>query len=186
METVRVTIDGQEVEVPSGSTILEAARIAGVDIPTLCYHPDLDVKAMCRVCVVEVVGARTLQAACTQPVSEGMIVKTSSPLAREARRMNVELILSNHPQDCLNCIRNQKCELQTLAEKLGIREQRFERRSRTKNNLDLSSPSLVRDMEKCILCRRCVAVCQQVQGVSALGRLTAVLTPSLPRWAAVS
>ncbi|HOQ24612.1 MAG TPA: NADH-dependent [FeFe] hydrogenase, group A6 [Bacillota bacterium] len=169
METVRVTIDGQEVEVPSGSTILEAARIAGVDIPTLCYHPDLDVKAMCRVCVVEVVGARTLQAACTQPVSEGMIVKTSSPLAREARRMNVELILSNHPQDCLNCIRNQKCELQTLAEKLGIREQRFERRSRTKNNLDISSPSLVRDMEKCILCRRCVAVCQQVQGVSALG-----------------
>jgi len=116
-----------------------------------------------------VVGARTLQAACTQPVSEGMIVKTSSPLAREARRMNVELILSNHPQDCLNCIRNQKCELQTLAEKLGIREQRFERRSRTKNNLDISSPSLVRDMEKCILCRRCVAVCQQVQGVSALG-----------------
>ena len=96
-------------------------------------------------------------------------MKTSSPLAREARRMNVELILSNHPQDCLNCIRNQKCELQTLAEKLGIREQRFERRSRTKNNLDISSPSLVRDMEKCILCRRCVAVCQQVQGVSALG-----------------
>ena len=137
METVRVTIDGQEVEVPSGSTILEAARIAGVDIPTLCYHPDLDVKAMCRVCVVEVVGARTLQAACTQPVSEGMIVKT-------LRRWPVKpgeqckLILSNHPQDCLNCIRNQKCELQTLAEKLGIREQRFERRSRTKTT-DISA-----------------------------------------------
>lgn len=168
METVRVTIDGIEIDVPKTSTILEAARLAGIDIPTLCYHPDLDVKAMCRVCVVEVKGARTLQAACSQPVSEGMVIMTNSPLARQARKMNVELILSNHPQDCLNCVRNQKCELQTLTEKLGIRNQRFERRARTESGRDQSTPSLVRDPEKCILCRRCVAVCQKVQGVSAL------------------
>ena len=168
MDTVRVTIDGREVDAPKGSTILEAARLAGVEIPTLCYHPELDVKGMCRVCVVEVVGARTLQAACTQPITEGMVVLTSSPMARQARKMNVELLLSNHPQDCLNCIRNQNCELQTLTEKLGIRNQRFTPRSRTKQGIDSSTSALVRDPEKCILCRRCVAVCEKVQGVSAL------------------
>jgi NADP-reducing hydrogenase subunit HndD len=168
MDTVRVTIDGREVDAPKGSTILEAARLAGVEIPTLCYHPDLDVKGMCRVCVVEVVGARTLQAACTQPISDGMVVLTSSPMARQARKMNVELLLSNHPQDCLNCIRNQNCELQTLTEKLGIRNQRFTPRTRSKQGIDSSTPALIRDPEKCILCRRCVAVCEKVQGVSAL------------------
>lgn len=168
METVRVKIDGREVDAPKGSTILEAAKLAGVEIPTLCYHPDLDIKAICRVCVVEVVGARTLQAACSQPVSDGMEVLTASPTARKARRMNVELLLSNHPQDCLNCIRNQNCDLQALTEKLGIREQRFIPRKRSGAGLDTSTPSLVRDMEKCILCRRCVAVCEKVQGVSAL------------------
>lgn len=168
METVRLTIDGREVEAPKGSTILEAARLAGVEIPTLCYHPELDVKAMCRVCVVEVQGARTLQAACTQPATDGMVILTSSPMVRQARKMNVELLLSNHPQDCLNCIRNQKCDLQTLTEKMGIRSQRFETRTRTKTGRDTSTAAIVRDPEKCILCRRCVAVCEKVQGVSAL------------------
>lgn len=168
MEMVKLTIDGREVEVPKGSTILQAAKAAGVNIPTLCYHEELGVKAMCRVCVVEVVGAKTLQAACSQPATEGMVVLTNSPVARQARRMNVELLLSNHPQDCLNCIRNQRCELQTLADQLGIRQQRFAPKSKAHLKKDTSAAALVRDPEKCILCRRCVEVCHQVQGVGAL------------------
>jgi NADH-quinone oxidoreductase subunit G/NADP-reducing hydrogenase subunit HndD len=168
MELVKLTIDGQAVEMPAGTTILQAAKKAGIDVPTLCYHPDLDTKAMCRVCMVEVVGARTLQTACSQPVAEGMVVKTNTPAVREARKLNVELLLSNHPQDCLNCIRNQKCELQSLTEKLGIRSQRFPAAEKQKLPIDSSSCSIVRDPAKCILCRRCVAVCQKVQGVAAL------------------
>ena len=118
---VNVTVDGQKVEVPKGSTILEAAKRVGIKIPTLCHHEDLNVNAMCRICVVEVVGARTLQAACSQPVSDGMVIITNSPAVRQARKMNLELLLSNHPQDCLNCVRNQRCELQTLADQLGVR-----------------------------------------------------------------
>lgn len=168
MDMVKLTIDGKEIQVPKGSTILQAAKAAGVDIPTLCYHEELDVKAMCRVCVVEVAGARTLQAACSQPATDGMVVLTNSPAVRKARRMNVELLLSNHPQDCLNCVRNQRCDLQALADKLGIRQQRFTSRSKTHLPRDTSSAALVRDPEKCILCRRCVEVCHQVQKVGAL------------------
>ncbi|HOJ77651.1 MAG TPA: NADH-dependent [FeFe] hydrogenase, group A6 [Bacillota bacterium] len=168
METVKVTIDGKQVTVPAGTIILEAARNAGVEIPTLCYHPDLNTKAMCRICVVEVEGARTLQTACSQPVVDGMVIKTNSPLVRESRKTNMELLISNHPQDCLNCIRNQNCELQSLSDKLGIRSQRFEQTEKFEYQKDLSTPSLVRDPSKCILCRRCVAVCHQVQGVGAI------------------
>ncbi|HEY8344069.1 MAG TPA: NADH-dependent [FeFe] hydrogenase, group A6 [Bacillota bacterium] len=168
MDMVKLTVDGKEVQVPKGSTILQAAKAAGVDIPTLCYHEELDVKAMCRVCVVEVAGARTLQAACSQPATDGMVVLTNSPAVRKARRMNVELLLSNHPQDCLNCVRNQRCDLQALADKLGIRQQRFASRTKTPLPKDTSSAALVRDPEKCILCRRCVEVCHQVQKVAAL------------------
>jgi len=163
-----VTIDGKQVTVPAGTIILEAARNAGVEIPTLCYHPDLNTKAMCRICVVEVEGARTLQTACSQPVVDGMVIKTNSPLVRESRKTNMELLISNHPQDCLNCIRNQNCELQSLSDKLGIRSQRFEQTEKFEYQKDLSTPSLVRDPSKCILCRRCVAVCHQVQGVGAI------------------
>ena len=168
METVKLTIDGQEVTAPKGTNVVEAAKLVGIDIPTLCYHPDLDVRANCRVCVVEVEGSRTLQAACAQPVAEGMKVHTNTPLAREARKMSVELLLANHPQDCLNCVRNQRCDLQRLAERLGIRENRFALKDRVKYAKDTSTPSIVRDPAKCILCRRCVAVCQNVQGVGAL------------------
>jgi iron-only hydrogenase group A len=168
LETVKVTIDGKQVTVPAGTIILEAARNAGVEIPTLCYHPDLNTKAMCRICVVEVEGARTLQTACSQPVVDGMVIKTNSPLVRESRKTNMELLISNHPQDCLNCIRNQNCELQSLSDKLGIRSQRFEQTEKFEYQKDLSTPSLVRDPSKCILCRRCVAVCHQVQGVGAI------------------
>ena len=100
---VTLTVDGQKVQVPEGSTILEAAGKAGIDIPTLCHHPDQDVKAVCRVCVVEVEGSRTFQAACAFPVSEGMVVRTNTPAVREARKVVVELMLADHPEDCLKC-----------------------------------------------------------------------------------
>ncbi|MGQ9780378.1 MAG: NADH-dependent [FeFe] hydrogenase, group A6 [Bacillota bacterium] len=168
METVKLTIDGREVAAPKGTTVLEAAKLAGIDIPTLCYHPELDVRANCRVCLVEVEGSRTLQASCALPVTEGMKVRTNTPMAREARKMAVELLLANHPQDCLNCVRNQNCELQRLAERMGIRENRFALRDRTKYAKDTSTPAIVRDPAKCVLCRRCVAVCEKVQGVGVL------------------
>ena len=140
METVKLTIDGREVQVPKNSTILAAARAAGIEIPTLCYNEDLDVKGMCRVCVVEVEGSRTLQTACSQPVSDGMVVHTNSARVRQARRVNVELLLSNHPQDCLSCIRNQRCELQTLADQLGVRELRFPTGSGRKRKISPPRP----------------------------------------------
>lgn len=168
MDLVKLTIDGQTVEVPAGTTILDAAKKAGINIPTLCYHPDLDTRAMCRICMVEVVGARTLQTACSQPVAENMVIHTNTPAVRDARKLNLELLLSNHPQDCLNCVRNGKCELQALSEQLGVRSQRFPAQEKIAKPKDTSSPSIVRDPAKCILCRRCVAVCHQVQGVGAI------------------
>ena len=168
MEMVKVTVDGQTVEVPKGSTILAAAKKAGIKIPTLCYHEDLNVKAMCRICVVEVVGARTLQSACSQPVSDGMVINTNSPAVRKARKINLELLLSYHPQDCLNCVRNQRCELQALADQLGVRQQRFHSKTRPEYQKDTSTAALVRDPDKCILCRRCVEVCHEVQSVGAI------------------
>ncbi len=164
---VKLTINGIAVEVPAGSTILQAAEKAGVHIPTLCHHPDQEAKGVCRVCVVEVEKSRTLQAACAFPVSEGMVVRTNSPAVREARRVIVELILSRHPLDCLGCARNRRCELQSLAEELGIREVRFERKEKPYPK-DTSTPSIVRDPAKCVVCRRCVYTCNEIQGVGAL------------------
>ncbi|MGB9885594.1 MAG: NADH-dependent [FeFe] hydrogenase, group A6 [Moorellales bacterium] len=167
MDMVNITIDGRKLAVPKGSTILEAARRAGIDIPTLCYHPDQEVKGVCRVCVVEVEGSRTLQPACAYPVAEGMVVRTNTPLVRQTRRMVVELMLARHPADCTSCVRNLRCELQALAERLGIREVRFGREEKGLP-LDESNPAIVRDPNKCILCRRCVEACHQVQGVGIL------------------
>ncbi len=164
---VTLTIDGQKVEVPEGSTILQAAKVVGIDIPTLCHHPDQDVKAVCRVCVVEVEGSRTFQAACAFPVSNGMVVRTNTPAVREARKVVVELMLADHPEDCLKCERNLNCELQKVAERLGVRSVRFPRMSRGLPK-DTSNPSIVRDPNKCIVCRRCVYTCQQVQGTGVL------------------
>ena len=164
---VKVTINGTVVEVPAGSTILEAAEKAGVRIPTLCHHPDQAVKGVCRVCVVEVEKSRTLQPACAYPVSDGMVVGTNTPAVREARKVIVELMLSRHPADCLGCARNKRCELQSLAEELGIREVRFPRREKEYPK-DTSTPALVRDPSKCVVCRRCVFTCNEVQGVGAL------------------
>lgn len=167
MATVNLTIDGQTVNVPTGSTILEAAQVLGIDIPTLCYHPEQSIKAVCRVCVVEVEGQRTLQPACAYPVSEGMEVRTNTARVRESRKTVVELMLAHHPQDCLQCERNLNCELQTLAHRLGVREIAFPHVERALP-LDELSPSVIRDPNKCINCRRCVSVCHEIQGVGML------------------
>jgi iron-only hydrogenase group A len=164
---VKLTINNLPVEVPAGTTVLAAAEQAGVRIPTLCHHPDQDVKGVCRVCVVEVEKSRTLQAACAFPVAEGMVVRTNTAAVREARRVIVELMLSRHPKDCLGCARNRRCELQALAEELGVRDVRFTHIEK-KHPKDESTPSLVRDPAKCVVCRRCVYTCNEVQAVGAL------------------
>lgn len=165
MTMIHLTIDGQQVAVPAGSTVLEAAKSAGIHIPTLCYLKDINEIGACRVCVVEMNGR--MGASCVMPVAEGMVVKTNTPLIREARKTVVELIISNHPMVCLTCTRNGQCELQDLAENLGIREIEF---SGVMSNrpIDCSSPSIVRDPNKCILCRRCEAVCAKIQGAHVL------------------
>ena len=164
MEMVNVTVDGQRVQVPKTATVLEATKLAGVKVPTLCYHPELRPEGACRLCVVEVEGAKTLVASCVYPVSEGMVVRTNTPAVREARKLVVELLLANHPQDCLSCQRNQNCELQSVAADLGIRKVRFEGEKKHLP-LDAANPSLVRDQNKCILCGRCIRACSEVQGV---------------------
>ncbi len=165
---VTLRIDGKEVTVEEGTSIMEAARSAGIEIPSLCYLRGLSAIGSCRVCVVEVERAKTLQAACVTPVAPGMVVRTNSPQVRASRKATVEMILSDHPYDCPTCVRNLNCELQSLAERLGIREVRF-KGTRENHGLDTSSPALVRDANKCILCRRCVTVCDEIQTVDAIG-----------------
>lgn len=165
MDMVNITVDGRRVQVQQGTTVLYAARAAGVDIPTLCHHPELRPEGNCRVCLVEVEGVRNLPASCVYPVSEGMVIHTNSQPVREARKMVVELLLANHPQDCLSCQRNMNCELQTIAADLGIRKVRFDG-ERKKHQLDDNNPSIVRDQSKCILCGRCIRACSERQGVN--------------------
>lgn len=167
MGDVTLTIDGRQVTVPAGTSVLEAATQAGVKIPTLCYLEGLNEIGSCRLCVVEIEGAKTLAASCVTPAAQGMVVHSNTRQVREARRAVLELIISNHPFDCLTCVRSGSCELQALAESLGIREIRFAG-AKAHHAVDDSTPSIVRDPDKCILCRRCVAVCEQVQGVSAI------------------
>ena len=162
-----LTIDNAPVDVPEGATVLEAATKAGVRIPTLCYLEGVQAIGACRVCLVEVEGARTLVPSCVTPAAEGMTVHTNSRRVREARRTVVELLLSDHEGDCQTCERNDDCELQALARELGIRDVTYPgQKSRTAE--DASTAALVRDTGKCILCRRCVAMCCEVQGVAAL------------------
>ncbi|MEW6724207.1 MAG: NADH-dependent [FeFe] hydrogenase, group A6 [Bacillota bacterium] len=167
MGMVNLTIDNHKIQIEEGATILQAARQAGIKIPTLCHMEGINEIGACRVCVVEVKGARTLVASCVAPVTEGMEVRTNTPKVLKARKANVELLLSNHPFECLTCVRSLNCELQGLAESMGIREIRFEG-EKTEYPEDESTPSIVRDPAKCILCRRCVAVCEKVQGVKAI------------------
>jgi NADP-reducing hydrogenase subunit HndD len=164
---VNLKIDNQPVAVAEGTTILAAAAQAGIRIPTLCNFEGLSSPGSCRVCLVEVQGSRTLQPACVTRVSTGMVVKTATRLARDARQLSVELMLANHPWDCNECVRNGTCELQALAQQMGITQVRFPY-DKEEIPLDTSTPALVRDMNKCVLCRRCVTVCQDVQGVSTL------------------
>lgn len=168
--TVKLTIDNRLVEAPAGSTILEAARGVGIKIPTLCAWAEIHhTPGACRVCMTEVDGQRSLIAACVFPVSEGMIVHTNSEKVRQARKMVVELLLANHPQECNYCVRNGSCELQKVAEFVGLKEVRFDYTQFTKEDMiDRSSPSIVRDGRKCIECHRCVTVCEQIQTVSVL------------------
>lgn len=166
METITLTINGIEVTAPKGATVLEAARSAGIYIPTLCYHPDLKPEGACRLCLVEVTGGRGLVASCVYPAADGMVVRTNTAKVREARRVIVQLLLANHPQDCLSCQKNGDCELQKIAADLGIREKPFADGARKAYTIDDSNPCLVRDQEKCILCGRCVRVCRDVQGMN--------------------
>ncbi|AFA49450.1 NADH-dependent [FeFe] hydrogenase, group A6 [Acetobacterium woodii] len=168
MKEITFKINGQEMIVPEGTTILEAARMNNIDIPTLCYLKDINEIGACRMCLVEIAGARALQAACVYPVANGIEVLTNSPKVREARRVNLELILSNHNRECTTCIRSENCELQTLATDLGVSDIPFEGEKSGKLIDDLST-SVVRDESKCILCKRCVSVCRDVQSVAVLG-----------------
>ncbi|MFZ5642823.1 MAG: NADH-dependent [FeFe] hydrogenase, group A6 [Bacillota bacterium] len=167
MLPLKLTIDGLQIEVEPGTTVLEAAKKAGIKIPTLCYLKEINEIGACRVCLVEVKGARTLQASCVTPAADGMDVRTNTPEVRQARKLNLELIMSNHPRECLTCPRSTNCELQQLASELGVSEMRFEGEN-PPYRPDLSSPSLVRDPRKCVLCRRCVSVCDTVQKVSVI------------------
>ena len=169
MELVKVTIDGIQVEVPKNYTVIEAAALAGIRIPQLCYHPELTKEGACRVCLVEVEKARGPVAACVYPVADGMIVHTNTPLIRQTRKTIVELMLANHPQDCLTCQKNQNCELQAIAADLGIREVPFNDGEKRHSELDESNPSLVRDPNKCILCGRCIRACHERQGLDVYG-----------------
>jgi iron-only hydrogenase group A len=163
----KLTINDVVADVPDGCTVLEAARIAGIHIPTLCYLEEVQAIGACRVCLVEVVGARVLCASCVTPVSEGMVVRTNSPRVRQARRTVLELLLSEHDGDCRTCNRGEDCELQALAHEVGVRDVRFSG-SPHRKQIDRSTPGLDRDTGKCILCRRCVTVCGQMQGVAAV------------------
>ena len=166
-EKVKITIDGVEMEVPKTYTILDAAREAGIDIPTLCHLKDINEIGACRMCIVEVEGARGFATSCVMPVSDGMVVRTNTPAVRDARKVTLELLLSNHDKKCLTCVRSENCELQALAKKLNITDIEFEG-AMTEGELDELSPSIVRDPKKCILCKRCVAVCKKVQNVGAI------------------
>ncbi len=170
VDTINLTINGREITAPAGATVLEAAQAAGIHIPTLCHHPDLRPEGACRVCLVEVEGQRGLQPACVFKASEGLVVNTDTHVVREARRTTVQLLLSGHPDDCLACVRNQNCELQSLAQEMGVRDRRYAG-ERQQFETDDSSRAIVRDPEKCVLCRRCVRVCQEVQGVGAINVL---------------
>ncbi|MBQ6753040.1 MAG: (2Fe-2S)-binding protein [Clostridia bacterium] len=164
MDMINCTINGTPVSVPAGTTILEAARTIGIEIPTLCYMKGRNEIGACRICVVEVTGARTLVAACVMPVSEGMEIKTRSDRVLKARKRTLELIMSNHNCECLACDRSENCELQTLARNFGVDFDTY-KGEKTEVELDESSPALVRDDSKCILCRRCVAACRSQTGV---------------------
>ncbi len=172
---VNLKINGMPVSVPAGSTVLDAAKQAGIEIPTLCYLKEINEIGACRICLVEVqemrgpaLGPARMVTACVYPVTEGMSVVTNSPKIIKSRKMNLELLLSNHNKECLSCVRSTTCELQKLCQEYGVDENHF-KGAKTESRQDTSSPSIVRDNSKCILCRRCVAACRNVQGIGVIG-----------------
>ena len=166
-ELVTLTIDGQKIKTKKGTTILQAAKQAGIDIPTLCFLKDINEVGDCRMCIVEVEGRRGFATSCIQTVEEGMVVHTHTPNVLEARHVILDLIISNHAKDCLTCTRSGNCELQALATKFNVLKVEFEG-ERAEHTIDDLSPSIVRDFNKCILCRRCVAACKNVQQIGAI------------------
>lgn len=169
METVNVKINGIAVEAPKGSTILEAARLAHIDIPTLCYLKGINEIGACRMCVAEVKGARSLVASCVYPVNEGMEAWTNTPKVLDSRKKTLELILSDHDRKCLSCVRSGKCELQKLCKDLKVDDELKYEGSHSEYSIDTSAAHMLRDNNKCILCRRCSAVCEKVQGIGVIG-----------------
>ena len=169
MADITIKINGRTVTAPAGSTILEAARLANIEIPTLCFLKEINEIGACRICVVEVKGARTLVASCVYPINEGMEVWTNTPKVLESRKKTLQLLLSNHDRKCLSCVRSANCELQALCRELGVDDEGFYDGERTPSVIDDSAIHMIRDNSKCILCRRCVAVCEQVQGVGVIG-----------------
>lgn len=166
-DLVNITIDNQNITVPEGTTILEAAKKAGIDIPTLCFLKDINEIGDCRMCVVKVEGRRGFATSCIQKVEEGMVIKTHTPEIIEARHVMLDLIISNHDKDCLTCSRMGNCELQALAAKFGIQNIEY-KGEREEHPVDDLSPSIVKDPNKCILCRRCVATCKNIQKIGAI------------------
>ena len=169
MENINIKINGIDVSAPAGSTILEAARIANIEIPTLCFLKEINEIGACRICVVEVKGARSLVASCVYPINEGMEVFTNTPAVMESRRKTLQLILSTHERKCLSCVRSGKCELQKLAKDFGIEDEGLYDGETIKYDIDESAAHMYRDNNKCILCRRCTAVCSKVQGIGVIG-----------------
>ncbi|MEG2513211.1 MAG: NADH-dependent [FeFe] hydrogenase, group A6 [Acetivibrio sp.] len=166
---INLKINGVDVSAPEGSTILEAARLAHIDIPTLCFLKEINEIGACRICVVEIKGARSLAASCVYPVNEGMEVWTNTPKVLDSRKKTLQLILSNHDRKCLSCVRSGNCELQKLAKDLKVEDEAKFDGEINKYELDFSAAHMVRDNNKCILCRRCSAVCEKVQAVGVIG-----------------
>ncbi len=177
---ITIDVNDRNIEAKKGEMLLTALQRAGIEIPTLCYMKDLTPTGACRLCVVEVEGAGGLVPSCACPVAEGMKVNTHSVRAVQARKTIVELLLADHPDDCLYCIRNGNCHLQELAESLGVRQRRF-KGHKSSYHLDISSPAIERDPAKCILCGKCVRMCEEIQGVAAIdfvgrGSITCIST----------
>ena len=169
MENITIKINGMEVSAPKGSTILEAARLAHIEIPTLCYLKEINEIGACRMCVVEVKGAKSLVVSCVYPINEGMEVWTNTPKVLDSRRKTLQLLLSNHDRKCLSCVRSGNCELQQLCKELGVEDDGYYDGEKTPSEIDDSAAHMLRDNSKCILCRRCVAVCEKVQGIGVIG-----------------
>jgi iron-only hydrogenase group A len=167
MTMINIEVNGKKIDAREGETILAALKRTGINVPTLCHMDGLKPSGACRICVVDVDGMPGLVPSCSYPVADGMKIRTHSPRAVRARKTIIELLLANHPDDCLYCERSDNCELSRLAVEYGVRERRYTG-TRDKHNLDVSSPSLVRDPEKCILCGKCVRMCEEIQGVSAI------------------